>query len=52
MTQSVYTQNDLKQVFFDMHCAKGVDVHVFLTSLHYKREELAAMGVLITQKEY
>jgi hypothetical protein len=51
-TYSVYAQNDLKQVFFDMRCTKGVDVYVFLTSLCYKREELAAMGVLITQKEY
>ena len=50
--QSVYAQNNLEQAFFDMHCVKGVNVCVFLTSLHYKREELAAAGVLITQKEY
>jgi len=50
--QSIYAQNDLEQAFFDMRCAKGVDVRVFLTSLRYKREELAAAGVPITQKEY
>ena len=24
--QSIYAQNDLEQAFFDMRCAKGVDV--------------------------
>ncbi len=50
--QSVYTQNDLEQVFFDMRCPKGGDVHAFLTALRYKKEELAAAGVTVTQKEY
>jgi hypothetical protein len=50
--QSVYAQNDLEQAFFDMCCTKGEDVRVFLTSLRYKREELAAAGVRITHKEY
>jgi len=35
-----------------MACTKGEDVQSFLTALHYKRKELAAMGVQITQKEY
>jgi hypothetical protein len=50
--QSVYAQNDLEEAFFSMACTKGEDVRVFLTSLRYKREELAAAGVRITQKEY
>ena len=35
-----------------MQCTKGTDVRTFLTSLRYKREELAAAGVHITQREY
>jgi hypothetical protein len=50
--QSIYAQNDLEEAFFSMACAKGEDVRVFLTSLRYKREELAAAGVRITQREY
>jgi hypothetical protein len=50
--QSVYAQNNLEEAFFSMACAKGEDVQVFLTSLHYKREELAATGIRITQREY
>jgi len=50
--QSIYAQNDLEEAFFSMACAKGEDVRVFLTSLRYKCEELAAAGVRITQREY
>jgi hypothetical protein len=50
--KSVYAQNDLESTFYDMRCAKGGDVHVFLTSLRYKREELSAAGVSISDKEY
>jgi transposase InsO family protein len=50
--KSVYAQNDLESTFYDMRCAKGGDVHVFLTSLRYKREELSAVGVSISDKEY
>ena len=35
-----------------MHCAKGEDVQTFLTSLCYKKEELAAAGVQVSEKEY
>jgi hypothetical protein len=51
-TQSMYAQNDLEQAFFDMRCPKGGDIRTFLTALHCKKEELAAAGVHITQKEY
>jgi hypothetical protein len=35
-----------------MCCAKGENVYIFLTGLHYKHEELAAMGIWIMQREY
>jgi hypothetical protein len=35
-----------------MHCAKREEVREFLASLCCKREELAAVGVLVTEKEY
>ena len=44
IAKSIYMQNDLKMVFYDMHCPRGGDVHTFLTSLHYKRKELAVAG--------
>jgi gag-polypeptide of LTR copia-type len=50
--KSVYAQNDLEQAFFELRCPKGGDVRTFLTSLRYKREELAAAGVRVTSKEY
>ena len=50
--QSIYAQNDLEQAFFNMRCPKGGDVCVFLTALRYKKEELAAARVRVTQKEY
>jgi len=50
--QSVYAQNDLEEAFFNMRCTKGIDVQTFLTGLRYKREELSATGIRITQREY
>ena len=50
--KSVYAQNDLESAFYEMRCQKGEDVRVFLTNLWYKREELAAAGVLITDRDY
>ena len=50
--KSVYAQNDLESAFYEMRCQKGEDVRVFLTNLRYKREELAAAGVLITDRDY
>jgi hypothetical protein len=35
-----------------MHCPKAGNICMFLTSLHYKCEELVAMGVCVTNKEY
>ncbi len=50
--KSAYAKVDLHQSFLDMHCMKGGDVREFLHNLCYKREELAATGVDITDKEY
>jgi len=50
--KSAYAKVDLHQSFLDMHCTKGGDVREFLHNLCYKREELAATGVNITDKEY
>ena len=50
--KSAYAQADLHQSFLEMRCAKGGDVREFLGNLCYKREELAASGVDITDKEY
>ena len=50
--KSAYAQSDLEQVFLDMRCPKGGDVRTFLTSLRNKREELAAVGVTITNWNY
>ena len=52
MARSAYVQADLHQSFLDMHCAKGGDIREFLSSLCYKKEELAAAGISITTKEY
>ena len=35
-----------------MTYTKGEDIQSFLTALHYKCEELAAISVQITQREY
>jgi hypothetical protein len=50
--KSAFAQADLHQAFLDMRCPKGGDVREFLASLCCKREELAAAGVTITDKEY
>jgi len=50
--KSAFAQADLHQAFLDMRCTKGVDVREFLSNLCYKKEELAAAGITITDKEY
>ena len=50
--KSTYAQADLHQAFLEMRCTKGGDVREFLASLCCKREELAAAGVTVTDKEY
>ena len=50
--KSAYAQNDLETTFREMKCPKDGDARAFFTSLRYKREELSAAGVSITDKEY
>src|SRR5258707_12447171 len=50
--KSAYAQANLHQSFLEMRCAKGGDVREFLGNRCYKREELAASGVDITDNEY
>ena len=50
--KSAYAQADLHQAFLDIRCTKGGDIREFLANLGYKREELAAASVDITDKEY
>jgi hypothetical protein len=50
--KSSYAQNDLKQLFLNMHCVKGEDVRTFLKGLQYKHDELAAAGVTVSNHNY
>ncbi len=50
--KSIYAQNDLETAFYNMRCPRGGDVRVFLRSVQFKREELAAARVYITNKDY
>jgi hypothetical protein len=50
--KSAFAQANLHQAFLDMCCAKGIDIREFLNSLQYKKEELAAVGITVTNKEY
>ena len=50
--KSVFAQNDLETTFYDMRCPRGGDVRVFLRGVQFKREELTAAGVYITNKDY
>jgi hypothetical protein len=43
---------DLFTVFTEMHCPSRGNVQTFLNQLCVKHEELAAMGVTMTSKEY
>jgi len=50
--KSIYTQNNLQQVFFDMRCPKNGDIRAFLQSLIQKWQELAAAGTPVSDTEY
>jgi hypothetical protein len=51
-TKSVYAQNKLEEAFFDMRRPEDADVQTYLMSVRNEREELAAAGVQITDKDY
>jgi transposase InsO family protein len=50
--KSQYAETDLLTAFNEMRCPRGGDVRAFLGSMRVKREELAAVGVTMGEKEY
>ena len=50
--KSTFAQADLHQSFQEMCCIKGGDIKEFLGNLCYKKEELIATDMHITDKEY
>ena len=50
--KSQYAETDMLTAFSEMRCPRGGDVRSFLGSLRVKREELAAVGVKMSDKEY
>jgi transposase InsO family protein len=50
--KSQYAEADMLTSFSEMRCPRGGDVRSFLGSMHVKREELAAVGVTMSDKEY
>ena len=50
--KNAYAKSDLQEAFFDMRCPKNGDVRAFLDRLSLKREELAAAGAPVTDKDY
>src|SRR6266702_7625579 len=50
--KSQYAETDLLTAFSEMRCPRGGDVRTFLGQMRVKREELAAVGVTMTKKEY
>ena len=50
--KSQYTEADMLTSFSEMRCPHGGDVCAFLGSMRVKREELAAAGITMSDKEY
>jgi hypothetical protein len=50
--KSQYAEADMLTSFSEMRCPRGGDVRSFLGSMHVKREELAAVGMKMSDKEY
>ena len=50
--KSQYAEADMLTSFSEMRCPRGGDVRSFLGSMRVKREELAAVGVTMSDKEY
>jgi hypothetical protein len=50
--KGAYAQTDLHTQFIESKCPEGGDVRVFLQDLRTKREELAAIGVIVDEKDY
>ncbi len=50
--KSQYAEADLLTAFSEMRCPRGGDIRTFLGQMRVKREELAAVGVTVTEKDY
>jgi len=50
--KGAYMQTDLCTKFLELKCPDNGDIHQFLDNLHAKRDELAAVGVSIEEKDY
>ncbi|OJA13051.1 hypothetical protein AZE42_11791 [Rhizopogon vesiculosus] len=50
--KGAYAQTDLRTKFLESKCTNGSDVRQFLDDLRAKRDELAAVGVIIEEKDY
>ncbi len=50
--KSQYAEADLLTAFLEMRCLRGGDVRTFLGQMRVKCEELAAVGITMTEKEY
>jgi hypothetical protein len=50
--KSQYAEVDLLTAFLEMRCSTMSKVRTFLGQMHMKHEELAAVGVTVTGKEY
>jgi hypothetical protein len=50
--KGAYAQTDLQTKFLESKCTTGGDVRQFLDKLRTKRDELAAVGVSIREKDY
>ena len=50
--KSQYAETDLLTAFTEMRCPRGGDVRSFLGQMRVRREELAAVGVTMTEKDY
>jgi hypothetical protein len=50
--KGAFAQTELHTSFLESKCGDKADVRVFLDSLRSKREELASVGVDISEKEY
>ncbi|KIO11705.1 hypothetical protein M404DRAFT_20327 [Pisolithus tinctorius Marx 270] len=50
--KGAYAQTDLRTKFLNLQCPIDGDIHQFLDDLCTKRDELAAIGVQIEEKDY
>ena len=50
--KSQYAEADMLTSFLEMRCPRGGNVRLFLGSMHVKHEELVAVGVTMSDKEY